>query len=85
VGARATYRCDEDRGRPSLGLDWPELGDELNRWGYAVTSLLLDDEQRRELSDLFDLDEDFRSTIVMSRGSSSTTPSDAVGGVYEVA
>ena len=61
------------------------LGDELDRWGYAVTPLLLDDEQCRELSDLFDLDEDFRSTIVMSRGSSSTTPSDAVGGVYEVA
>jgi uncharacterized protein len=48
-------------------LDWPALGEKLDRWGYAVTPRLLDDEQCRELSDLFDVDEAFRSTIVMSR------------------
>jgi hypothetical protein len=52
---------------PVSDLDWPELGDELDRCGYAVTRRLLDDEQCRELSDLFDVDEAFRSTIVMSR------------------
>ncbi len=48
-------------------LDWPALGGELDRWGFAVTPPLLDEEQCRELSDLFDVDEAFRSTIVMSR------------------
>jgi hypothetical protein len=48
------------------GLDWHALGDELDRWGYAVTPRLLGDEQCRELSDLFDVDGAFRSTIVMS-------------------
>ena len=52
--------------RPSE-LDWPALGEELDRWGYAVTPPLLDEEQCREFSDLFDVDEAFRSTIVMSR------------------
>jgi uncharacterized protein len=49
------------------GLDWHALGDELDRWGYAVTPRLLGDEQCRELGDLFDVDGAFRSTIVMSR------------------
>ena len=48
-------------------LDWPALGEELDRWGFAVTPPLLDEEQCRELSDLFEVDEAFRSTIVMSR------------------
>jgi uncharacterized protein len=48
-------------------LDWPALGGELDRWGFAVTPPLLDEQQCRELSDLFDVDETFRSTIVMSR------------------
>jgi hypothetical protein len=48
-------------------LDWPALGDELDRWGYAVTPPLLDEEQCRGLSELFEVDEAFRSTIVMSR------------------
>jgi hypothetical protein len=48
-------------------LDWPALGEELDRWGYAVTPPLLDAEQCRELADLFEVDEAFRSTIVMSR------------------
>ena len=52
---------------PVSDLEWPALGEELDRWGYAVTPRLLDDEQCRELSDLFDVDEAFRSTIVMSR------------------
>ena len=48
-------------------LDWTALGEELERWGYAVTPRLLDDEQCRQLGDLFDVDEAFRSTVVMSR------------------
>jgi hypothetical protein len=48
-------------------LDWPTLSEELDRWGYAVTPPLLDEEQCRELVDLFEVDDAFRSTIVMSR------------------
>jgi uncharacterized protein len=48
-------------------LDWPTLSEELDRWGYAVTPPLLDEEQGRELVDLFEVDDAFRSTIVMSR------------------
>jgi hypothetical protein len=48
-------------------LDWPVLGEELDRWGYAVTPPLLDEEQCPELADLFAIDDAFRSTIVMSR------------------
>jgi hypothetical protein len=48
-------------------LDWPALGEELDGWGYAVTPPLLDEEQCRELADLFAVDDAFRSTIVMSR------------------
>jgi hypothetical protein len=48
-------------------LDWRALGEELDRWGIAVTPALLDAKQCRELSDLFDVDDAFRSTIVMSR------------------
>jgi hypothetical protein len=52
---------------PVADLDWPALGDELDRWGYAVTPPLLDADQCRELSDRFDVDGAFRSTVVMSR------------------
>jgi hypothetical protein len=48
-------------------LDWPTLGGEIDRLGVAVTPPLLDPEHCRELSDLFDVDDAFRSTIVMSR------------------
>jgi hypothetical protein len=48
-------------------LEWAALGEELDRWGFAVTPALLDADQCRELIDLFDVDEAFRSTIVMSR------------------
>jgi hypothetical protein len=48
-------------------LDWAALGDELDRWGFAVTPPLLDESQCRELSDLFEVDDAFRSTVVMSR------------------
>jgi len=48
-------------------LDWQGIGADLDRWGFAVTPPLLDAEQCRELIDLFDVDEAFRSTIVMSR------------------
>jgi uncharacterized protein len=48
-------------------LDWPVLGEELDRSGFAVTPPLLDEQHCRELGDLFDVGETFRSTIVMSR------------------
>jgi uncharacterized protein len=48
-------------------LDWQVLGEELDRWGFGVTPPLLDPGQCRELIDLFDMDETFRSTVVMSR------------------
>jgi hypothetical protein len=48
-------------------LDWSALGGELDRWGFAVTPPLLDEEQCRDLADLFEVDDAFRSTIVMSR------------------
>jgi uncharacterized protein len=48
-------------------LDWRALGEELDRWGYAVAPRLLDDAQCDELIDLYDADERFRSTVVMSR------------------
>jgi uncharacterized protein len=52
---------------PLAELDWPALGAELDRWGYAVTPRLLDGEQCDELIDLFDVEERFRSTVVMAR------------------
>jgi len=48
-------------------LDWRAIGEELDRWGFAVTPPLLDAARCRELIDLFDVDDAFRSTIVMSR------------------
>jgi uncharacterized protein len=48
-------------------LDWPALGEELDRWGYAVTPPLVDPQHCDELIDLFDVEERFRSTVVMSR------------------
>jgi hypothetical protein len=48
-------------------LDWAALGDELDRWGFAVTPPLLDESQCRDLSELFEVDDAFRSTVVMSR------------------
>jgi len=48
-------------------LDWRAIGEDLDRWGFAVTPPLIDAGECRELIDLFDVDEAFRSTIVMSR------------------
>jgi uncharacterized protein len=48
-------------------LDWQAISEDLDKWGFAVTPPLLDAKQCRELSDLFDVDDAFRSTIVMSR------------------
>jgi hypothetical protein len=48
-------------------LDWSALGGELDRWGYAVTPHVLDREQCEELAGVFDEEERFRSTVVMSR------------------
>jgi hypothetical protein len=48
-------------------LDWPRLGEALDRSGWALTPPLLDERGCHELIDLFDVDEAFRSTVVMSR------------------
>ena len=48
-------------------LEWQAIGEDLDKWGFAVTRPLLDAEQCRALIDLFEVDEAFRSTIVMSR------------------
>lgn len=48
-------------------LDWPALGEELDRFGHALTPPLLDGKQCDDLIDLFDVEERFRSTVVMSR------------------
>jgi hypothetical protein len=48
-------------------LDWPVLAEHLDRWGYATTPRLLDGDQCDELIDLFDIEDRFRSTVVMSR------------------
>jgi uncharacterized protein len=48
-------------------LEWQAIGEDLDKWGFAVTPPLLDAEQCRALIDLFEVDEAFRSTIVMSR------------------
>jgi hypothetical protein len=48
-------------------LDWQAIGNDLDQWGFAVTPPLLDVNECRELIDLFDVDQAFRSTIVMSR------------------
>src|SRR5207247_1727394 len=67
AGARRGVQMADLGVVPVSDLHWPVLGDELGRLGYGVTPRLLDDEQCRELSALFDVDEAFRSTIVMSR------------------
>ena len=33
-------------------LDWPAIGEDLDRWGFAVTPPFLDAEESRELGDL---------------------------------
>jgi hypothetical protein len=59
---------DRDRGaEPLAHLDWPALGENLDRFGYALTPPLLDAEQCDDLIDLFDVEERFRSTVVMSQ------------------
>jgi hypothetical protein len=47
-------------------LDWDDLRDRLDREGHAVTPVLLDADETRALSELFDAGR-FRSTIDMAR------------------
>jgi hypothetical protein len=47
-------------------LDWNHLSRELDEHGFAVTDQILDEDECRELADLFDK-EGFRSTIDMAR------------------
>ncbi|WP_158886712.1 2OG-Fe(II) oxygenase [Amycolatopsis anabasis] len=48
-------------------LDWDKVGDDLDRSGFALTGPLLTRAQCAEVVDLFDVDEVFRSTVVMAR------------------
>jgi hypothetical protein len=48
-------------------LDWAELGHRLDADGFAITPPLLTPEQCDSVRGLFDVDELFRSTIVMAR------------------
>ncbi len=48
-------------------LDWAELGRRLDADGFAVTPPLLTAEQCAALRGLYDVDELFRSTVVMER------------------
>ena len=48
-------------------LDWAELGHRLDADGFAVTPPLLTAEQCAALRGLYDVDELFRSTVVMER------------------
>jgi hypothetical protein len=52
---------------PGTALDWPALETELDRAGVAVTPPILTPARCAELLDLYDRDELFRSTVVMSR------------------
>ena len=53
---------------PALaGLDWDQLGHALDEQGIATTPPLLSPEQCAQVSDMFDEDERFRSTVVMAR------------------
>lgn len=48
-------------------LDWAAIGAGLDRNGYALTPPLLNSRECTEVSELFDADGVFRSTIVMAR------------------
>jgi hypothetical protein len=53
---------------PALaGLDWDQLGHQLDEQGIATTPPLLSPEQCAQVSDMFEEDERFRSTVVMAR------------------
>lgn len=48
-------------------LDWPVIEAELDRNGYSLTAPLLTAAECAELTELFDADGVFRSTVVMAR------------------
>jgi len=48
-------------------LDWGQLGRQLDEQGIATTPPLLSPEQCAQVSDMFEEDERFRSTVVMAR------------------
>ncbi len=61
---------DEAVALPGLDtLDWPDLGHRIDDQGFAITPRLLSPEQCAEVTDMFDHDEHFRSTVVMARHS----------------
>jgi hypothetical protein len=48
-------------------LDWPVITREMDQLGFALTPALLDTEQCSALADLFEQEDAFRSTVVMTR------------------
>jgi uncharacterized protein len=48
-------------------LDWADLSAQLDANGYVITPALLSERECGELTDVFDHDEHFRSTIEMAR------------------
>ena len=53
--------------RRLAALDWPDLGQTLDRHGVAHVPALLDDEQCRDLAALYDRPAHFRGRVVMAR------------------
>ncbi|HTU16046.1 MAG TPA: 2OG-Fe(II) oxygenase [Solirubrobacterales bacterium] len=66
MDAASSASITSDIRRRVDSLDWGELGDQLDRTGYAITPALLDPDECGRLSDLFD-EGRFRSTIEMAR------------------
>jgi uncharacterized protein len=61
IGTTSAYRQRAD------SADWGAAAEELDDLGYALLPRLLTASDARELMSLYDLDEGFRSTVVMGR------------------
>ncbi|MEV7289309.1 2OG-Fe(II) oxygenase [Streptomyces sp. NPDC093252] len=53
--------------RRAAGTDWPALAAELDRYGCAPTGPLLTPDECRDLADLYDTPELFRTTVDLAR------------------
>lgn len=53
--------------RRLAGLDWPALGQSLDERGFACTGALLERGECARLIELYDVDDRFRSRVVMAR------------------
>jgi hypothetical protein len=64
---RTPVGCGADIGERIAGLDWPGIAAGLDTDGYAVTGPVLSPDECMALAATYDLDERFRSRIVMAR------------------